>query len=278
MSKMSRQAFEEKVAEAINQYDPAILSYDKEKAEKCRDLYEFIREYAYEKQLYNTALSLPIMRGLLDGLYRSRSGFDKNDKIRFTFYEHALAVCKILIDLHVPLNTEEEDILLAGALCHDLMENIDFPDEGRELLDVYHLDRRIYEIVGLITRAPSMSESEMKAFCQRIQENKLAVLVSLADRGNVVELLYGLTIWDAREYVYETKAYFLPMCIYAKEHYTEVDMVVNILMEKIRCLIDVTDILSARYQKRELALTDEILNLREENARIRGLIAMMQEE
>ena len=47
----------------------------------------------------------------------------------------------------------------------------------------------------------------------------------------------------------------------------------RLIVDKIHNLIDVTDIISRRYQEKENELKKELLALREENAQLRGMIA-----
>ena len=63
------------------------------------------------------------------------------------------------------------------------------------------------------------------------------------------------------------------MCIYGKEHYHELLAPVSVLMEKIRTLIEVAEVLLRKYEVREAELNRDILSLQEENATLRGMIA-----
>ena len=244
---------------------------------KTEELYQFIEAHAQARDLSNTLLALPAAKELLAGMVRHSFDFDRDGRLQLTYYEHCMAAAKILIDLDPPLEPEEEDILLASTLCHDMLGHVTFQAHGTELMTIYHLDRRVYEIVRTITRPHPLLNEDKPAFYRGIQENKLALLLALADRANLIEQLYSLSIEEAMNYVQEIRTYALPMCTYALEHYPDVQMSVSVLMSKIRCLIDVTDIISKRYQDRERAYQNEILSLTEDNARLRGMIRQMQE-
>ena len=236
-------------------------------------LYHFIEDYAKSKSLSNTLLALPLAQELLGDMPRRTF---KTDAGTLTCLEHCLCSTKMLIDLHTMLPSEEEDLLLASTLCLDFPKKVAFSENGQELIDTYHLDSRILEVIQTVARPDAMSEEEKAQYYQKIHDNKLAVLVALAERSNLVEQLSELSISDVNEFVHEMRTHCLPMCVNAKQHCRDCHMSINIMMEKIRCLIDVTDIIANRYQKREMAYTNEILSIMEENARLRGMIHQLE--
>lgn len=183
----------------------------------------------------------------------------------------------MLMNLHIPLKRDEKDILLAAALCHDLKVYIPFPRDGWEMAEQYHLDSRIPEIMNLIYEGNCHSSEDYRQLFERVQENKLAMLVRLSDRGNIVEELHSVSTWKAHEYIHETRTHYLSMCIYAKEHYPELETVIGILQGKIRELMEATEIFVNRYENRERELTNQILVLKEENSRMRILLRRKRE-
>ena len=186
---------------------------------------------------------------------------------------HAFAVCMMLIDLHTNLSRAEEDTLLSAALLH-IYPNYFPADNIRDILvGGYGFSPEVYEIVDSLDFAHMVLEEEQQEFYARIQENKLALLVALADRGNIIQNLYRFSTWNAHRYIDETKACYYPMCIYGKEHYHELLAPISVLMEKIRSLLEVSEILLRRYEVREAELIQDIQALREENATIKGIIA-----
>lgn len=228
-------------------------------------LYRYVRKYAEENGLHNTKIALPMTAEMMSRIHSAK---DEN----VAALRHCLYVCRMLIDLHIPFTSQEEDVLLASSLCHILPENISFRDMEEELTKSYHLDHEVYETVKLIYHPDDISNEELKQFYDNAKLNKLALLVLLADRGNLVEQLYGIASWNAHRYIYETRTFYLPMCIYAKEHYHELLAPVSILMEKMRNLTETAEILLNRYEARENELVQEILALQEENATLKGII------
>lgn len=240
---------------------------------KLDDLYLFIEKHANENELPNTKITLPLAKKLLGDIKRQTfRTYDNNS----TSFEHSLSAAKMLIDLHIILSKEEEDIMLSSMLLHDLLVKIKLPENGNELISTYHLDSRILGIIKLVPRIETMTDKEKVFYYNGIRENKIAVLVALADRCNLVEQLSELSISDVNEFVQEMRRFVLPMSAYAKQHYRDCQMSINIMTEKIHCLIDVTDIIASRYQKRELSYTNEILSIMEENARLRGMIRQLE--
>lgn len=272
---MTNTAFRLSIADKLRRIHPEIS--EESEALESSPLYAYIENYCQDRQLPNAALALPLVRWAMCVDANRRPTKFNNPATHRAYFQHAMAVCRMLIDLHIPVTHNEEDILLTAALCHILPENIRYEDFQTELLETCRLPREVYEILRLIVRDDDQSESEQRRFFLRIQEDKLALLIKLADRGNLVEQLYGISSWSARNYIHETRNYFFPMCIYAKEHYPDLLGPVSVMMEKMRCLIEVAEILLSRYESRENELVQEIMNLRDENATLRNMIRIMEE-
>lgn len=238
-------------------------------------LYELIANYAAENQLINTEIALPLIREAMQNAAAHPHSLFRSDYVHMGYFQHSLSVCHILMELKPELTTQEEDVLLAAAICHVLPENIRFLDIEEAL---GALAPQVREIVRLIYREGDGVEGQEQAFYDAIQKNKLATLIKLADRGNLVEQLHSMTGSRSRRYMYETRTFFLPMCLYAKEHYPELIPPVSILMEKMRCLLEVSEILLGRYEAMEAQLTGEILALREDNSALRRAIRTLEEE
>ncbi|MDO4961802.1 MAG: hypothetical protein Q4E57_08135 [Eubacteriales bacterium] len=236
-------------------------------------LHSFIENYAEERGLKNTLLALPAARELLEGKIRKCSEFDREGVLNQSYYEHCLQATKMLIDIMIPLSHEDEDILIAGALLHDTIAHAGFKRGGRELVEDYHLDEHVYKIVRVTTTIDGKTDEDLKEYYDEIAKDRLAVLLAMADRGNLVENLYALSINESLEYISEIRKYALPMCVSALERYPDVLIPMRVLMSKVHSLIDVTDIISHRYKDRKNTYEKEILSLMEENSRLRGLIA-----
>ena len=270
--------FQEEVNGILSRIGTDHLKYNREEAWMYQHTYEFIQNYAVEKQLLNTAIALPVVRSLHDGTYRGVRRAADGTRWRRPYFCHSLSVCRMLINLGLPLTQEEEDIALAAALCHDLKVHVPFRDGGNEMHTIYHLDPRVVEIMMLIYEGNCENEDDYLKVFEGVQKNKLALLVRLSDRGNIVEELYTVSVWKAHELIYETRTFYMPMCIYAREHFPELDAPVGLLQEKMRDLIEATEMFVNRYEQHEKELSEKILLLQEENARMRSLIRKKKAE
>lgn len=265
----TRGQFQKRVREFLNGIGEDTLSYDEKEFWMIQSPYEYIEFYAVENRLWNTAIALELARGLHDGVHRKSTIIHDGVTYRLPYMIHPLLVCRMLIDLQVPLSHEEEDVLLAAALCHDMIEDIPFPEKGREMVTQFHLDERVYETVKCVSKRKDFTQEEEEDHFQKIAENKLAALVKLSDRGNNVEDLYNMSVWKVHEYVGETRKYFVPMFEYAIVHYPELVTSFEILQDKINCLTGAAEILVDRFDQQEKELREKVEKLREENTRLR---------
>lgn len=264
-----RNAFRGEVRRVLQSIDPEVLSYDESEFWMIRMPYEYIEHYAIDHQLMNTAIALPLARGLHDGSHRKSSVTRGGESFRLPYVIHCLLVCRMLVDLHIPLPREEEDIALAAALCHDMVEDIPFPDHGKEMVTLFHLDPRVYETVKLVSKRRDFTDEEERAFFHNIESNHLSLLVKLSDRSHNVEDLYNMSAWKVHEYIGETRKFFLPMCEYGLAHYPELQKTIEILQDKIVSLTRASEILVDRCEAREAELRTQLAKLREENAALR---------
>lgn len=261
-----REAFRAAVQGILNDIDPEILSYDESEFWMIQPAYEYIAFFAAENSLINTAVALPLARGLHNGSHRKSSVQRQGVTYRLPYVIHCLIVCRILLDIKAPLSREETDILLAAALCHDMVEDIPFPNHGTELYTQFHLDPRVYETVKLVSKRKDFTEEEENTFFHNIESNKLALLVKLSDRSHNVEDLYNMSVWKVHEYIGETNRFFLPMCAYGEAHYPELVNTIEVLRDKIISLTRASEIMVDRCEAREQELKSRLAQLQEENA------------
>ena len=268
MNMKERIAFRSKVEEYLRGLDQETLAFNKDEYWMIFSVYEFLEYYSFENRLWNTCIALPLARGLHDGTYRKSTILKNGSTYRLPYVIHCLLVCRMLADLNIPISKEEEDILLAAALCHDMIEDIPFPNHGKEMMEEYHLDPRVYEVVKLVSKRKDFTEAEEIAHFKAIQENRLALLVKLSDRSHNVEDLYNMSVEKVHEYVEETNKFILPMCEYGFAHYLELRTTLGILQDKILCLTQAAEIMVDRYEARELELRKQLKALRVENAKL----------
>lgn len=261
--------FQKELEQRLASIDAPYLNYDESEFWMIRSIYEYIDFYAKEHQLMNTALALPLSRGIHNGSHRKSTILRNGERYRQPYVIHCLVVCRNLVDLNLPLSNEELDVVLASALCHDMIEDIPFPKKGEELMELFGLDPRVYEIVKLLSKRKDFTEEEEKAHFHGIESNRLALLIKLSDRSHNVEDLYNMSHWKVHEYIGETEKYFLPMCDYGFLHYPELVAVLDVLRNKILSLTQVSEILVDRLALREKELLDEVVVLKKENEELR---------
>ena len=252
--------FRNMIKSTLASMDQEALAHNSEEFWTIQREFEYLEYYAFENRLKNTSLALYLAVGLHDGSYRKSTISRNGQTYRLPYVIHCLWVCKMLADLSVPIPKDEEDILLAAALCHDMIEDIDFTDKGRELYSVYGLDPKVYETVKLVSKRKDFTEEEEKEFFHNIK---------LSDRCHNVEDLYNRSSWKVHEYVGETRRFFIPMCEYGLKHYPELNTTLQIFNEKMINLTQAAEILVDRYELREKEMEAELEALRRENTALR---------
>lgn len=266
---LTHKQFQKQVETLLQDIDPQELAYDTSEFWMIQPIYEYIYYYSIQNQLPNTYIALQLARGFHDGVHRKLSIIKDGKAYRLPYLIHPLQVCRMLIDIQIPLSHEDLDVVLASALCHDMIEDCDFPEHGKEMYKKYHLDKKVYETVKYVSKRKDFTEEEERAHFHDIESHELALLVKLSDRGNNVEDLYNMSLWKVHEYVGETNKFFLPMCEYALEHYPVLARSFEVLQDKIVTLTSAALILVDRYSDEELRLQEEVEMLKKENDLLR---------
>lgn len=207
--------------------------------------YLFIKGFATARGYVNTLKALSLARYMHNGQYRKGTVVVNDKEVQLPYVLHVLKVCSTLISLNLPLPDDELDVLYCAALCHDMLEDCEdkFPKGGIELVNKYGLDRRVYDIVKLLSKRTRASEEELNDYFNSIKYNKLALLIKLSDRSHNVETLSCMKIEKIHKYVKETRDYIYPLCSYAKQNYPELSNGIAILKSKIVSLTEATETL-----------------------------------
>lgn len=262
--------FRNQVNQRLSRLNPETLRWNEDEFWMVQFPYETLEYYAIDHRLLNTAMALPLARGLHNGSHRKSSITRGGAAYRLPYVIHCLIVCRMLVDLHLPLSADEEDIVLAAALCHDMVEDIPFPNHGEELTEEFGLDPRVLETVKLVSKRKDFTPEQEQAHFHAIESNKLSLLVKLSDRSHNVEDLYNMSTWKVHEYIGETRKYFLPMCAYGLEHYPELAACIEILRDKIVSLTQAAEIMVDRCEAREQELREQLQALQEENRQLQA--------
>lgn len=261
--------FKQRVNAALADIDSSILAYNEEDFWLVEEHYTFLEHFAEENRFFSTAIALPLCRGMHSGSYRKNPVTVNGKSYRLPYVIHCLTVCKMLADMHIPLPHDDYDVMLASALCHDMIEDIPFPNGGTELYTQFHMSPRVYETVKTVSKRRDFTLEEEQAFFRGICENRLAMLIKLSDRGHNVTDLYNMKEWKIHEYIGETRKYFMPMCAYAREHYPELDDVTEILQDQLVVLTKTAQVLVNRHTAIIEGLREKIAVAREENTRLK---------
>lgn len=274
----TRRAFMARVYECLEQIDPKKLLYNENEFWLIQNTYEYLEAYAIEHRLRNMAVALPLARGLHNGVYR-KFGIKKGGMTyQLPYFIHCLMVCRMLADIHPEVSPEEEDWMLAAALCHDMIEDICFENGGTELMTEFHLDRQVYETVKLVSKRSNFTREEEEQYFDAIQKHPLALLVKLADRGNNVEDLYNMSEKKMAEYLEETERYFFPMSDYGIKNYPELKITIHILRDKTRILTTVSKAMISKLDAHNRSLREQRDKLKLENKKLREEWRILWEE
>lgn len=219
------------------------------------ELYEIVSEFARKMELPLTREALPFVASYFG------QGCD-------LYFRRRLANCRIMVDMHLPIEASQMDVLLMSVLSHSLPGAVVPEGYIDAMLKRCEQEPRIGEVLSVLRDSAYYNQ----AYYSRLVQNKYALMIRLAERSVLVEKLYEWPISDALKYIRDTRENFFPMCIYVKDHYREFTGGATILMEKMRNLIAANEVLLHRYDEMEKALKEEILGLKEDSSAVRSMI------
>ena len=161
------------------------------------ELYSFIEGVATEHDMKQTLLSLPLMKELHKGQFRS-------GKDRKPYIVHPMMVAKHACALNLL-----DDELIAAILLHDVIEDCQVSIEKLPVND------NVKEMVMRVSflKQPGVTNEEAKAhYFEKIAEHKKAALLKVLDRCNNVSTM-GETFEKKRlcNYIEETEHYIFPL-------------------------------------------------------------------
>ena len=128
------------------------------KIEKWQIEYNLLMNYAIMHKMRNLKIALELAVEYHEGQYRDGGE---------PYIIHPLMVCKTLLLLNVEKYLKEWypqksdswirhqcDVLLAAAVLHDVVEDCDLPNKGREMVEVDHLEEEVWRIVIILSKPP----------------------------------------------------------------------------------------------------------------------------
>lgn len=224
-------------------------------------VYDDLLEFSNNRELKNATIALPFVRDVMSSLAAKTNMVDE-------YYVHGMIMARILSDMSLPISGEELDKLLTSAICHIIMEVDPEYDINRNLIE-----REISE--DIINFVLTMVEADKNNSNINVLDDRLLFIIKIVERCNLIEHLCDMSTEEAKAFIHETKRKLLPLCISAKEKYPEFNIQIDVLMVKMRTLIQVMDILYARYDAEQEELYDEILNYKDENFRIKKMLGKL---
>lgn len=225
--------------------------------EQIATLMEREEAYANEHALANTQVALNYMKNHLVDV-------PEEIPMKREYAIHGLSMVWLIIELQLPASADELDLMLASSLLHV------FPELKLECTAA--VDKAVLEYVEEITKIDQLGPQEVEPYYRKLACDRLLLMVKMVERSNVIEHLCDMSTDEAKAFMWETKRHLFLMCLDGKENFPEFAPAFGNVLEKMRGLMQVMEILFQRYDAEEEELYDEIWNLREENARIRGAI------
>lgn len=207
--------------------------------------YMFIKGFAVGRDLKQVMVALSLARQLHEGQYR---------KDGTPYISHPLKVCSTLISYGI-----EDDITLAAALLHDVLEDCGNKLSlcGKELVSEYGVRQEILDIIRLLTKESGLNDHELSVYFKRIEENPQAALIKLSDRLHNSSTLYTFTFPKMRKYIRETSMFLIPMASYCKKYYPEYSNAFSILKSNIESMNRSMDVMLSKIEAMEKESAEE---------------------
>lgn len=210
------------------------------------ETYLFIKGYAIAKEMRNTLIALSVA---------SQLHANQKRKGGAPYLIHPLEVTSYLINLGI-----EDDITLAAAILHDVVEDCDIKEPYKELSKKYDLDKKVIDIVLLLTKTSKYKKGTdtEKEYYENIKKDKRSLIIKLSDRANNLSTVDAFTKEKMIDYIAETKNLIYPLCKYGKEYYPELSGAITIvkyqivsICETIESMYDICDlpISPTKYRK-----------------------------
>jgi len=182
------------------------------KLDSWEEIHCFIKGYALSKNMLNTIIALSVA-------IQKHKGQDRKGGEPYII--HPLTVASYLINLGI-----DDDNIIAASLLHDVVEDCNLPNNGEELITTYKLNKKVLEIVLLLTKHKGYVE---KDYYEKIKKCPNALIIKLSDRANNLSTLSAFSLKKMERYVKETRELILPLCTYGKEYYPEFSNAITII-------------------------------------------------
>lgn len=170
----------------------------------------FIKEIRNISQIIDLRLTNKALSLLLESM-NAANGFTRHDGS--DYYVHPIAVAQTALDFQLIANriragkVEEADLLLAGCLLHDYLEDVN-PDKFA-FVDRFDagLGEQLYNIVLNVTKTGLSTEK----YIAQVSSNPVSALIKIIDRLNNFSTLSESTTQHRKHQLEETEAVYLPL-------------------------------------------------------------------
>ena len=246
------------------------------KIERWQIEYNQLMNYAITHKMRNLMIALKLAVKYHEGQYRDGGE---------PYIIHPLMVCKTLMLLNIekylkawyPEKSDDWirhqcDILLAAAVLHDVVEDCNLPNKGREMVEVDHLEEEVWIIVIILSKPPKGEPYDPKAYFNGILEIWKATLIKIADRANNCTTMQVFDKSRREKYICETSEYVYPLCAEAKRKYPQFSNIIKILenlivsiCESLASLSGMKEAITKKTQNYEEMIDYIEINAKKEN-------------
>lgn len=186
-----------------------------------RQTKHFIKEIANLSQIVDLRLTNKALYLLLNTMNKE-NGYLRHDGSHY--YVHPIAVAQTALDFQLVANrirqgkSKEADLLLAGCLLHDYLEDVN-PDKY-DFINRFEegLGEQLYNIVFKVTKEENVSHED---YLKKVSSNSLSALIKILDRLNNFSTLSESSTKHRIKQLKETEQYFLPLIEEFRENYWE---------------------------------------------------------
>ena len=186
-----------------------------------RQTKHFIKEIANLSQIVDLRLTNKALSLLLNTMNKE-NGYSRHDGSHY--YVHPIAVAQTALDFQLVANRvrqgkqKEADLLLAGCLLHDNLEDVN-PDKY-DFINRFEdgLVEQLYNIVFKVTKEDKLSHED---YLKKVSSNSLSALIKILDRLNNFSTLSESSTKHRLKQLKETEESFLPIIEDFRELYWE---------------------------------------------------------
>jgi len=179
-------------------------------------MYTYVKGYAMGQKWHDTLTALALAR---------TAHKDQRRKSGEPYFVHPLTVACHALALGI-----EEDVVIAAALLHDVVEDCNISVESLHISD---------DTKDAVRRLTHVKGKPLEPYYCQIGDSRVASLVKLLDRCDNVSTMAGVfSVEKIHQYIEETREYVLPLLRKTKDQWPEDSNVLFVLKYHILSVID----------------------------------------